>query len=1536
MMASKRQLDYVDTLAYTKVPRLEKETENMLSAHLYKPSLLARYSKESPLNYSGTYLTYPLNNLDSESPQLSTEWNPFAAYVQHTHNPVSQRVSLKQHPNSSFLYRPDTLTPNQDFQHSVTEKGISSLIRNVKNVADNWGNFAEHQGLLKQHKPSTDVMNSGPTLKPDTANTALQLQTSSHHKIAVPKPVYGNCICSESGCNSKSCLSISNNPSVRSQKVAWNAPSSVAARPMFVSEVQQSINQHCGATPALAKNTLCDRLLQHTRGEGLHSKDSGRGTLACASLQYDKFAAVQVPSPERGYSQLHNGSPKNIPSPLVEPHKLSAHPVTVGSQMMPHKSLCQEKLPVSRHVIPSQMYTCPAGSPVPSKDCNNFSPMQSAGSRGLSLKEDPKLTAYLEQQRSQNHLMRSSDSCMYQASLPLPSSMHVPVVEAGLQKKDSTLPNQSGYKLDLLLQPPGYTFSSPEFPACRPLILYDTHSNLSVDCSVPKVQGGSPTKNGGSAVQVNSSHSAFQPVHSERNMSAGSDKQINTLREELDARSRFFRQACTRSELPTVSEMECRKIKKQEVYIPEVGKQSQILEESHSKARHKQSDSVIPIIISDSPEKKEINCEKRVKMMQPLLVSNSIASQLRVDCLSTDGKSVPLHHLEGQKSYSPPSPPMPVINNVFSLAPYRSYLEKACLASSPKQTEQKADGECSAIRTRGSVEIEKTEYSPDRSSRLPKDNIIQTQETYCSKDCHSNSSKRMEKLWQEESGTKAAQGTTNERNDTGEELHALNYSLKNVRSGVFHESCDMSAKTSSGKVTELDQDRILDLSLKKTVDKTVKNIASMKGCSNQEENVMIKQTEHNTACNDDKLEKPEKLDNLKEVHQSLPFINSPDKTNFQSSASFLFKKFKILKSAAAKVAEIPPELKKTIEDPRVELCAQENSPALKLTSGNNKFAVKQNISQGLKFSGTLVLPGIAAAVPLLPAISNSSAAHVESSTGLPGSHTSEHKASSRSFLHMHQTLCSIVSKSVLQTSPDVLKDWLQKLEAETKTKARVKLSKHKNGSDVLEAVDTTKGKDVWLHGNVQSFLKNVLSQLDSYMFLKTCPFPHVIRAGTVFIPIYVVKQKLFPSIPAVQIDQVLQEYKVELRPTTLSEEKQLTDLQLKSCPSKLKKLLSLKQLPVIYPDLLNLYWCDCAKNRLGKQSEHVVATGPFSSDPESKPEAASKHLESIVEGNVNAVNTIKQEEIRVKRKRGKRKSVAQSSQKSKEPLRFRSKLLCKGKTKDVSETVTSCDGTDVISKNEKLSQFCEKLPEVKPDNILKAQSETDHKFALEKSSGSLVLKLKRVPVKSSVHRKRSTHDKQPAPGIKLKLVNMMPQSSEGNFKCSYDSEDCSQLNLKVTQVTPKKKKKIHDNFRLTRSPSKVLHLRRSVVSIKFHRLHDRTQKATFCHTGVAAKRKATLLKPKFLLNRTLQHSSTSRECIPRKEYPELVGKQICHLYEENDKSESWYRGVVVRIHEKHPNPLKTVYEVRYDTEPEWLYYLELLQDYEKGWLKVDE
>uniref|UniRef100_A0A3B5ME34 Uncharacterized protein n=1 Tax=Xiphophorus couchianus TaxID=32473 RepID=A0A3B5ME34_9TELE len=139
------------------------------------------------------------------------------------------------------------------------------------------------------------------------------------------------------------------------------------------------------------------------------------------------------------------------------------------------------------------------------------------------------------------------------------------------------------------------------------------------------------------------------------------------------------------------------------------------------------------------------------------------------------------------------------------------------------------------------------------------------------------------------------------------------------------------------------------------------------------------------------------------------------------------------------------------------------------------------------------------------------------------------------FLELHQSLCSLISKSVSASSEEDLKNWLSQLEI---SEPSFHLSK------------------------VQ----------------RCCPFPHVMRTGTVFLPMLVVKELLFPTVQSCFVDKVLQEHKVELRPTTLSEEKILIQLHKRACSSKLRRLMSLKHLPDIYTEMVNLlYYTDVCK-----------------------------------------------------------------------------------------------------------------------------------------------------------------------------------------------------------------------------------------------------------------------------------------------------------------------------------------------------------------------
>lgn len=116
---------------------------------------------------------------------------------------------------------------------------------------------------------------------------------------------------------------------------------------------------------------------------------------------------------------------------------------------------------------------------------------------------------------------------------------------------------------------------------------------------------------------------------------------------------------------------------------------------------------------------------------------------------------------------------------------------------------------------------------------------------------------------------------------------------------------------------------------------------------------------------------------------------------------------------------------------------------------------------------------------------------------------------------------------------------------------------------------------------MQGLLGRLLSQLQSFVCTQQCPFPHVVRAGAIFVPIHLVKERLFPRLPPASVDHVLQEHRVELRPTTLSEERALRERALHGCTSRMLKLLALRQLPDIYPDLLGLQWRDCVRRQLG-------------------------------------------------------------------------------------------------------------------------------------------------------------------------------------------------------------------------------------------------------------------------------------------------------------------------------------------------------------------
>ncbi|XP_009999638.1 PREDICTED: uncharacterized protein C15orf39 homolog, partial [Chaetura pelagica] len=398
---------------------------------------------------------------------------------------------------------------------------------------------------------------------------------------------------------------------------------------------------------------------------------------------------------------------------------------------------------------------------------------------------------------------------------------------------------------------------------------------------------------------------------------------------------------------------------------------------------------------------------------------------------------------------SPSSPPMPVINYVFSLAPYRHYLERTEASAQvpfPRDPPPRPTGGSREPTALGDISATASDTMQSREER-----------------CHGEAEKP-------------------EPQDTG--------SQESSPGGVGSEELVLEAV-------------VLDLSLKKSLEKSGESQG----------------------------------------------VTSPGeiKSTFQSSATFMFKKFKIRRSLPP--SNVPPREARAPQlrpraVPRVALAPQQ---------------------------------------PLLPQAPRAAGNERAWPVGLSVAPAAQ--GSAGHFTTLHTSLCHLLSCSVSQSSPQLLREWLKRAEPAEELGEAPKLPlKPKNSSRSPEPQKATKGKEIWLaFQDVASLLTNLLSQLETFMFSRQCPFPHVFRAGAIFIPIHVVKEKLFPKLPGASVDQVLQEHKVELRPTTLSEERHLRDLELKSCTSRMLKLLALKQLRDIYPDLLTLHWHSSIRQQLAKE-----------------------------------------------------------------------------------------------------------------------------------------------------------------------------------------------------------------------------------------------------------------------------------------------------------------------------------------------------------------
>ncbi|XP_060611536.2 uncharacterized protein C15orf39 homolog [Anolis sagrei] len=604
------------------------------------------------------------------------------------------------------------------------------------------------------------------------------------------------------------------------------------------------------------------------------------------------------------------------------------------------------------------------------------------------------------------------------------------------------------------------------------------------------------------------------------------------------------------------------------------------------------------IIISDSPGTPHSSCCKTSQ--EALDVPEGLAPSLHNGPQSPKGRGKGV--IKGPETpQPPPSPPMPVINNVFSLAPYRDYLEGSSVSLE--------------------IPISKTSHLEVTS---PKDRSVDAPHS-----AQPNDPKSSEVLRDKDVGNTMSERNKMERSNScikrenGDGVGTWD----NIGPPVLSPQGSVSSQSPSnscvtGQSEEMEHgDCVLDLSCK--METSVDNPSHQKGSSKSNG------TEVGTISSNG----PELLQETNRPVSEMPVQNSSEKRgHFQSSATFLFKKFKIRKTPSTETGSVvqrTPLLSPTsqiavspngvcsVPQGLEQVATQQNSPIVPQGPLQNSPRERQSPHQGATHSPvqdvtqqsclqvatqpetmqSLQLQCVNIQLPdmstvLLPSTTAGSPVLETANVSPPASDKPPEPQSSpgQYFTDLHSSVCAVISCSVSASSPEQLKEWLEKAEAEKALKEKaLGLAKHKNGVKASDAAKPSKGKQVWLaFKDVVALFRKLLSQLDTFLLTHKCPFPHVVRAGAIFIPIHVVKEKLFPNLPGTSVDHVLQNHKVELRPTTLSEEKLLRELELKSCTSRMLKLLALKQLPDLYPDLLTLHWHNCIKQQLGDCTGEVL------------------------------------------------------------------------------------------------------------------------------------------------------------------------------------------------------------------------------------------------------------------------------------------------------------------------------------------------------------
>lgn len=552
----------------------------------------------------------------------------------------------------------------------------------------------------------------------------------------------------------------------------------------------------------------------------------------------------------------------------------------------------------------------------------------------------------------------------------------------------------------------------------------------------------------------------------------------------------------------------------------------------------------IPVLMENrpSPQSSYIHkgpLKRSISSSSPIKVPDEDDDVYEVD---TDHKRQRTEHGSGDGKDKESSPPMPVINNVFSLAPYQTYIQLARLRLGALQQR-------SLLYSSEQVQAQLPNEDARQQTAVLKDTVT---------DCEPVREVRTTYHKQHHDQC------TEPSKDITQDPPRVNLAMKQEKQESVSQRC-IEPTTPPAEV-KVKLERMDEPTNACTAVSKAARLDPPKERPNQEdaENNISKREEDDTmdqsSCSE-LSDYPEQLKIIKKEPEEVDvpddghvFKIKKDKTDFEDSRSGSGRGQKVFQREGS-----PPPALSTPPHPDGKVNFLNIPPQCLKLSTYNIMLPETNLLRTVQTSANkspTLPPSTQPATPSIP-------------LQMP---VRKH------FFELHQSLVKLISKSVGATSEETLKSWLSKMELNHLLSGK---------SQKVSCLFGAKGREACLNEEMKSSLNQVVQRLREYTAQEHCPFPFVMRTGAIFLPMLVVKEVLFPSVHGALIDQVLQVHKVELRPTTLSEEKTLIQMHKRPCSSRLRRLMSLKHLPDVYADVVNLLYFSCVCKQLESPSCEV-------------------------------------------------------------------------------------------------------------------------------------------------------------------------------------------------------------------------------------------------------------------------------------------------------------------------------------------------------------